>query len=78
MLCKRTVKNQVTLPKKIMDRFKGVEYFDAESEGEKIILIPVEVTAHKKHGLAAIRKKMADLGLSLGDVDEAVNWARSK
>jgi len=78
MLCKRTVKNQITLPKKIMDRFKGVEYFDAESQGEKIVLVPVDVRPHKKGNLAAIREKIEALGVSSVDIDAAIKWARKK
>ncbi|MGQ9671677.1 MAG: hypothetical protein ACUVV5_00915 [Candidatus Aminicenantales bacterium] len=44
MLCKRTYKNQITLPKKIMEDFKDVEYFEAKAEGERFILEPMNLT----------------------------------
>jgi len=34
MLAKKTVKNQITLPKAVITRFPGVEYFDVSTDGE--------------------------------------------
>jgi hypothetical protein len=34
MLAKKTTKNQITLPKKVVARFIGVEYFDVSTDGE--------------------------------------------
>jgi virulence-associated protein VagC len=42
MLAKRTVKNQITLPKAVADRFPGVEYFEVRAEDDRIILEPVK------------------------------------
>jgi hypothetical protein len=33
MLAKKTVKNQVILPKAVVARFPGVEYFDVSTDG---------------------------------------------
>lgn len=78
MLCKRTYKNQITIPKKIMEKFDGVEYFEARIREGAIILEPVEVKLLEKTRLAKVRKKIADLGLTERDIEDAVAWARSR
>ena len=42
MLAKMTVKNQLTLPKAVVTRFTGVEYFDVSTDGASIILRPLQ------------------------------------
>ncbi len=42
MLAKRTVKNQITLPKTVIARFGDVEYFDVSTDGESITLRPLQ------------------------------------
>jgi len=78
MLCKRTYKNQITLPVKIAECFEGVEYFNARTEKEKIILEPVKMTPLKSSALKVLRKKVAALGVTEGEVGRAVEWARKK
>jgi len=78
MLCKRTYKNQITLPKKIMENLEDVEYFEVHVEDGKIILEPVKITLVGEGSLEKVRKKMAELGLSERDVEEAIEWARKK
>ena len=78
MLCKRTYKNQITLPKKIMENLEDVEYFEVHVEDGKIILEPVKMTPVGEGSLEKVRKKMAELGLSEQDVEEAIEWARKK
>ncbi len=78
MLCKRTYKNQVTLPKKIMEGFGDVEYFEVEAQDNKIILKPVEISPVKTSSLSQIRGKISSLGLSEGDIEKAIKWARKK
>jgi hypothetical protein len=75
MLCKKTYKNQITLPKKIMERFKDIEYFDAEAEEDKIILRPVKIIP-AKDTLSKIRKKISSLGITQEDIEKAILWAR--
>ncbi len=70
MLCKRTFKNQITLPKRIMEKFGDVEYFDVEEQRGKIILRPVEMKPCVS--LALIRDKIASLVLQDKDIDEAI------
>ncbi|NOZ64031.1 MAG: AbrB/MazE/SpoVT family DNA-binding domain-containing protein [Caldiserica bacterium] len=76
MLCKKTYKNQITLPKKISDRFKGVEYFEVAVKEEKIVLTPVKFQPLSEPSLEKIRKKMSALGIGEKDIKEAIRWAR--
>jgi hypothetical protein len=78
MLCKRTVKNQITLPKKIMDKFDECEYFEVKAEVDRIILIPVKLVSLKENPLTAVRQKIFSLGLSERDISDAIKWARSR
>lgn len=71
MLAKKTVKNQLTLPKKIADRFPGTDYFDVQVENGAIVLQPV-----RPEGAREVRERLARLGLSEHDVRDAVAWAR--
>ncbi|GAB4267560.1 MAG: AbrB/MazE/SpoVT family DNA-binding domain-containing protein [Deferrisomatales bacterium] len=71
MLAKKTSKNQITLPKAIVSRFPGVDYFDVREEDGRIVLQPVRI------GRAdAVREKLDELGITEEDVRDAVNWAR--
>ena len=78
MLCKRTYKNQITIPKKVMEKFDGVEYFEARIREGTIVLEPVEVKPIDESRLVQARKKIAALGLTERDVEDAVAWARKK
>lgn len=78
MLCKRTYKNQITIPKKVMEKFDGVEYFEARIREGSIVLEPVEVKPIDESRLAQARKKVAELGLTERDVEDAVAWVRKK
>ena len=73
MLAKKTSKNQITLPKAVVGKFPDVEYFDVQAEQGRIVLLPVTI------GRAdAVRAKLAGLGISGQDVEDAVSWARNK
>jgi hypothetical protein len=78
MLCKRTAKNQITLPKKIIERFNNCEYFEVKTQDDRIILIPVKLVSIKEKPLNSIRGKISSLGLSETDIEEAIQWARNK
>jgi hypothetical protein len=78
MLCKRTYKNQITLPKKVMEKFDGVEYFEADIREGKIVLEPMKITSMNSDALGRSRKKVAALGLTEKDIEDAVAWARKK
>ncbi len=75
MLAKKTIKNQLTLPKEIADRFPGIDLFDATVEENRIVLVPVKVTPVAV-SLEKIRDKMERLGIGEKDVRDAVDWAR--
>lgn len=71
MLAKKTVKNQITLPKKVADQFPATDYFDVRIEGGEIVLRPVDPDA-----LRRVQRKLAELGIRERDVRAAVAWAR--
>jgi hypothetical protein len=71
MLAKKTTKNQITLPKKVVDRFAGVEYFEVSTDGTCIILHPL-----LKSRAMEVRARLAELQIDEGDVKDAVDWAR--
>jgi hypothetical protein len=71
MLAKKTVKNQITLPKAVITRFSGVEYFDVSTDGECIVLRPLQ----KSRG-DEVRTRLAQLGINDEDVTAAISWAR--
>jgi hypothetical protein len=78
MLCKRTSKNQLTIPKTIAAKFPGVVYFDASIEGGAIMLKPVTIAAHEGPDLEAIRDKMERLGITAQDLEKAIRSARRR
>ena len=71
MLAKKTAKNQLTLPKAVVARFQGVDYFEVSSEGDSIILRPL-----RRSQADAARERLAELGITEEDVAAAVTWAR--
>jgi bifunctional DNA-binding transcriptional regulator/antitoxin component of YhaV-PrlF toxin-antitoxin module len=71
MLAKMTVKNQLTLPKAVVSRFGGVEYFDVSTDGSSIVLRPLQRSRADE-----VRERLAELGIQEQDVAAAVNWAR--
>lgn len=73
MLAKKTVKNQITLPKAVVTRFTGVDYFDVSTDGECIILRPLQRSRADE-----VRARLVELGIDEQDVPSAVSWAREK
>ncbi|MDD2600972.1 MAG: AbrB/MazE/SpoVT family DNA-binding domain-containing protein [Kiritimatiellae bacterium] len=71
MLAKLTSKNQLTLPKRIIEQFGDVRYFSVEAECGRIILEPVNTKP-----LSVVREKMEALGITETDMREAVVWSR--
>ena len=71
MLAKMTVKNQLTLPKAVVTRFTGVEYFDVSTDGACIVLRPLQRSRAEE-----VRQRLAQLGINEQDVTAAVAWAR--
>ncbi len=75
MLAKLTFKNQITIPKTVLDAFPHTEYFDVTRRSNAILLRPVAIKPTGER-LAAIRAKVKALGLSANDLDAAIQWAR--
>jgi AbrB family looped-hinge helix DNA binding protein len=75
MLVKITSKNQITIPKKIVEQFSGTQYLEAEYKDGALILKPVKTY---ETDLESIRAKMKKIGMESGSVQEAVEWARSR
>jgi bifunctional DNA-binding transcriptional regulator/antitoxin component of YhaV-PrlF toxin-antitoxin module len=71
MLAKKTVKNQITLPKTVVSRFGSVEYFDVSTDGKTIVLRPL-----RQSRLIEVQEKLEQLGIAEQDVSDAVSWAR--
>ncbi len=71
MLAKLTSKNQITLPKALVSKFPGAEYFAVREVDGEIILKPVRM-----HSLDAVWRKSESLGITEKDVADAVRWAR--
>ncbi len=72
-LAKKTSKNQLTLPKAVVDRFPGVSYFDVREEGGRIVLSPVVPAAAER-----VREKLQEVGIEPEDIEKAVRWARRR
>ena len=75
MLAKMTSKNQITIPKKIIEQLPDVEYFEVELKDGIVMLRPLKVY---DTSLEKIRSKVRKLGLNENTVKEAIKWARSK
>ena len=74
MLAKLTAKNQVTLPKRALDALGTAEapsYFEVAVEDGRIVLTPARIGSAD-----AVRRKLAELGITAADVVDAVAWAR--
>jgi hypothetical protein len=71
MLAKKTSKNQITLPKAVVSRFTGVEYFDVSTDGANIILRPLRESRSSE-----VRAQLTKLGITEQDVANSVAWAR--
>ncbi|MGA2808930.1 MAG: AbrB/MazE/SpoVT family DNA-binding domain-containing protein [Terracidiphilus sp.] len=71
MLAKMTTKNQITLPKAVVTRFGGVEYFEVSTDGFAITLKPLRLSRADE-----VRQHLADLGITEQDVADAITWAR--
>ena len=72
MLAKMTSKNQLTLPKSVVQAVGATDYFDVEVREGQIVLTPVRIQRGD-----AVRAKLAALGLGEADVGDALRWARS-
>ncbi len=76
MLAKLTAKNQLTLPKRALEALgsqPAPAYFEVEVKNGRIVLTPASVGSGE-----AVRRKLADLGITQADVADAVAWARQR
>jgi hypothetical protein len=72
MLAKLTSKNQLTLPKAVVESVGAPEYFEVEIRGRQVVLTPVRIQRGD-----AVRGKLEALGLTGEDVADAVRWSRA-
>ena len=75
MIAKMTSKNQITIPKKIVEQLPDVDYFEVELIDGAVMLKPLITYGTS---LEKIRAKVKKLGLQENTVKEAIEWARSK
>ncbi len=74
MISKLTSKNQITIPKKLMDQLPDVQHFHVELNEGVIVMKPLVIY---DTDLDRIRSKIKQLGLKKDTVAEAVQWARN-
>jgi hypothetical protein len=72
MLAKKTSKNQITLPKTVVTRFPGVDYFEVSTNGECIVLRPLQ-----RSRAGEVQARLEKLGIDERDVAAAISWARN-
>ena len=71
VIAKLTSKNQLTLPKAVVEQVGAADYYDVACDNGRIVLTPLH-----PGGADAVRQRLAELGISEADVAEAVSWAR--
>ena len=76
MLTKKTTKNQLTIPKALIDRLPATDYFDAEVVCDALVLRPVQIVPAVD--LDRVRDRLEQNGVGTGEVKRAVRWARKK
>lgn len=72
-LAKKTSKNQLTLPKAVVDRFPGVDYFEVSADEDRILLKPVRLG-----GGDEVRERLADAEIGPADIAAAIRAARQR
>ena len=74
MLVKLTSKNQLALPKVVIEQVPQAQYFDVRIEGGQIVLTPVPIanTGNDEYALKPIWQKLEKLGITENDIDNAV------
>ena len=77
MLAKKTSKNQLTLPKKILEEIPDTDYFDVTVRQGTVVLRPVTMREVGSR-LATVRRKIRELGLKPDDIGRAIDWARRR
>ncbi|MBX3330040.1 MAG: hypothetical protein KF722_06545 [Nitrospira sp.] len=77
MLAQKTSKNQLTLPKKVLQEIPDTDYFDVTTKDGVLILRPVTMSEPGSR-LASVRQKIKELGIEPADMDRAITWARGR
>ena len=72
VVAKRTSKNQLTLPKVVVEQAGLADYYDVICENGRIVLTPLH-----PGGAMAVRTRLRELGITEDDVADAVSWARN-
>ena len=76
MLTKKTTKNQLTIPKALLDRLPETDYFDAEVVSDALVLRPVRMVPAVD--IDRVRDRLERTGVKPAEVKRAVRWARKK
>ncbi|MFO7638900.1 MAG: AbrB/MazE/SpoVT family DNA-binding domain-containing protein [bacterium] len=76
MLTKKTSKNQVTIPRALLDELPETDYFDASIRDGAILLRPVRVTPAAD--IEVVRDRLASEGIEPDEVEQAIKWARRR
>lgn len=71
VIAKLTSKNQLTLPKAVVEALGFPEYFDVETREGQLILTPTRLQRTD-----AIRERIGAMNLTEQDVQAAIDWAR--
>lgn len=73
MLAKKTVKKPNYSSQSCGHAFRGVDYFDVSTDGECIVLRPLQWS-----GADEVRARLAQLGISEADAEAAAWWVRKR
>lgn len=81
MLAKITGKNQLTLPKALVQQIGKPDYFDVSLETGRIVLTPVQMqpvilTTMQARSADAVRDNLSALGITEHDIADALAWDR--
>lgn len=76
-LLKISPRHQLTIPRRIMDRFGVTSHFELMDNGNELVLRPARI-ASAGDSLSRVRDKIRKLGITEDIVAEAVRHARSK
>jgi hypothetical protein len=68
----RTSKNQLTLPKAVIEQAGPADYYDVTYDNGRIVLTPLH-----PGGAHAVRDRLRELGIGEADVANALSWARN-
>lgn len=76
MLTKKTSKNQLTIPKALLDKLPETDYFDATVVRDALVLRPVKLVPIVD--INRVRDRLERAGTGEDEVKRAVKWARRK